>query len=740
MKRILIFIPAFFFALLLKAQTITSAASGSWNTGSTWAGGVVPTAANQVIIAPSHSITLAANGACRTLTIQNGATNGSLTINVAGTTLTVGDFNTGGGKDSVVIRGDFTISNGALNIGGRLRQYTPGNYLQNGGIVSIDGNTGSAATSVADDQFLFQSPYSYFGGFTFSNGTLLFVDPTFGPSGNTMVWSDPAMYLNPNSLIQLGDGISTTAGGSTQGFIYSVYVSGKVAVNNPAGTNRMVTAPLFLGVETIDVIAGTLNLTYGGQIAATKLITNNGTITRSGSDLIAQQGVTNNGTISFSGLGRGLYCSGTFLNNPGGTFTADVLFAGGNITNNGTLTVNQVFGLSNSINSASTVAQTIGGTGTFNLSTAQLFVANTSAAGITLNTGLSVDRIQIGGTAPAGNVFLGNNNVTFKTFSFLSLGPNNSHFVANGTGRLRFTNLTTTEILFPVGTGSTFNPVSINNGSGHTFACGVKTGFTVAPPGTQHVNREWDIADITGGAVSASVTLQWQAVDEDPTFNRAACAVAHYGTSWAKVGAVGTASGTNPYTMNAANVTTFSPFTVSSNAVVLPLTLLNFTGSKCNGDVCLSWSTENELNFSHFEIEKSANASMFTSLSNVAARNLTTLNTYTLNDNNPVNGLNYYRLKIVDKDGRFTYSNVIKIDVDKKYGISILPNPAKNYVVINSAIAFKQIQIIDVTGKVVRLLQKENNNRYNVSGLSSGIYMVRLIAPSQTIITKISIE
>jgi hypothetical protein len=567
MKKIFTICTFIFLYATTEAQ-ITSAASGNWNNPATWAGGVVPTSSDVVNIVSPHVVALDANGSARTIIISSGAT---LNINTVGTTLTVGDFNTGGGKDSVAVYGDVNISNGSLDIGGRLKQYSSaGNaWIQTGGIVRIDGNTGVIGTSVADGDYLLEVNVVLSGspGFTYNPtaGTMLFVDPPAGATGRLMYYRTLSANLGGVHTIQYGDGVSTTAGGNAQGFINNTFTTaGSIVVNNPSGTNRMVTDTRMTSTQNLTVTAGVFNIT--GSLTVNNTGLNNGTINQTVSGLIAfTGGITNNGIITINNEMR---LSGNLVNNTGASISGSRIYAGGNIVNDGTIDLSIVLGFARAAATASIVAQTVSGTGTFNTTAATLFIRNSHASGVTLDKNLLVTSLETN----TGKLFLGASNITYSN-PIVAGAPNVSNYiVTNGTGRLRFTNLTTTEVLFPIGTATTYNPVRINNGSGHTFSAGVQNGFTVTPPGTQHVNREWDLDDITGGTVGATVSLQWNTANEDPTFIRSICAVSHYdGTDWGIESAAGAAA--NPsagiYTKTATGVSGFSPFTVSSNNVVL---------------------------------------------------------------------------------------------------------------------------------------------------------------------------
>jgi len=290
-----------------------------------------------------------------------------------------------------------------------------------------------------------------------------------------------------------------------------------------------------------------------------------------------------------------------------------------------------------------------------------------------------------------------------------------------------FSNLTTTQVSFPVGTSTSFLPVRINNGSGHTFSAGVKTGFTVAPPGTQHVLREWDITDVTGGAVSATLTLQWNAADEDPTFNRAACTMMHYSSVWSLLGSTGAATGTNPYTKTTTGVTTFSPFGVTSNKLALPVKLTYFKALKEDSKVKLTWETADEISTSHFEIEKSTDGIRYASMGKINALNTSGTHSYSANDNVPSKGINLYRLKMVDVDRKEKYSHIVRVDFNKKVTVFVFPNPAQDEMIIQSDKDVINLDLFDVNGKLIKQFKPSASNRYNISDIMPGTYFVKII-------------
>ncbi|MES2881746.1 MAG: hypothetical protein V4676_06335, partial [Bacteroidota bacterium] len=97
--------------------------------------------------------------------------------------------------------------------------------------------------------------------------------------------------------------------------------------------------------------------------------------------------------------------------------------------------------------------------------------------------------------------------------------------------------------------------------------------------------------------------------------------------------------------------------TTARNITVLPIAVIDFNGRKSGSANLLQWKTAYEINASHFEIEHSGDANTFNNIGRVAtgARN----SSYSFTHDNPVKGNNFYRLKLVDVDGRFSYSKVI---------------------------------------------------------------------------------
>lgn len=135
----------------------------------------------------------------------------------------------------------------------------------------------------------------------------------------------------------------------------------------------------------------------------------------------------------------------------------------------------------------------------------------------------------------------------------------------------------------------------------------------------------------------------------------------------------------------------FSAYTwaVDVTRIPLPLNLLSFYGKAQGCAAELTWKTSDEQNTSHFEIERYSNSVGFQNVDNVSAVGNGLGRTY-VKLLAQTNGSNYYRLKIIDRDGKFTYSPVINVTVScqaNDNSISVYPNPNSSHKELN--VSFK---------------------------------------------------
>ena len=188
---------------------------------------------------------------------------------------------------------------------------------------------------------------------------------------------------------------------------------------------------------------------------------------------------------------------------------------------------------------------------------------------------------------------------------------------------------------------------------------------------------------------------------------------------------------------------------------VLPLRLISFTGILENNSTKLNWKTTNEINTKDFIVEKSADAVSFSTTGKVNAQTSSAIiHSYIYSDNTLSPGSNYYRLKMEDLDGRFTYSKVVRINNNDRYEIIIAPNPALTDATISFNLRQKQkarISIYDIAGRLVKILadaelqagthklswDAKDNKGNNVA---AGIYILRVSTKGYDVTKKIVFE
>ena len=173
--------------------------------------------------------------------------------------------------------------------------------------------------------------------------------------------------------------------------------------------------------------------------------------------------------------------------------------------------------------------------------------------------------------------------------------------------------------------------------------------------------------------------------------------------------------------------TLFDEVTVREGSA-LPVKLGNFTGSVINNIPQLNWQTYNETNFSHFSIERSANAVDFTEVGKVLSAGKSTGDAYNFKDISKASGINYYRLRIVDKDGSFSYSPTVLLNVkNTSTSFALYPNPVQNSFVLNHAKALPgaSLQVVTPDGKRLAKYAVTTGSTQtggSVSGFKTGIY------------------
>jgi len=186
-------------------------------------------------------------------------------------------------------------------------------------------------------------------------------------------------------------------------------------------------------------------------------------------------------------------------------------------------------------------------------------------------------------------------------------------------------------------------------------------------------------------------------------------------------------------TITATFNTGFSGFAIGIPGVSLPVTWLDITARLQQGNVLIGWATASESNTSYFEVEVSADGNNYTALGKVNARgNSNARADYTWIHTLPPGGTLFYRVRQVDKDGKFSYSSVVSINVAvSKAKPFVYPVPAKSTLMVN----FGQIAT-GVHWKILTADMKHTGRagvgtnamqqQIDISSLANGLYFISI--------------
>jgi ELWxxDGT repeat protein len=195
------------------------------------------------------------------------------------------------------------------------------------------------------------------------------------------------------------------------------------------------------------------------------------------------------------------------------------------------------------------------------------------------------------------------------------------------------------------------------------------------------------------------------------------------------------------------NTTGLRDLYIIDEAVTLPVTLLNFTATLNGKSVLLQWTTSEEINTKTFVVQRSHDGSNFDNIGTVnAVGNSTEKTSYQFTDVGALNATAnklYYRLQMVDKDGKSAYSKIATINLNSNKQFVIYPNPVKDQLLVssNSSLSRIEMRITDQNGRIVYKQQLENmqagsGNKINVANLQKGVYYLQIITGTDTHTTK----
>ena len=174
--------------------------------------------------------------------------------------------------------------------------------------------------------------------------------------------------------------------------------------------------------------------------------------------------------------------------------------------------------------------------------------------------------------------------------------------------------------------------------------------------------------------------------------------------------------------------------------IPLPAEGLNATASLNDNDALIKWSTLSEHNTSYFEVQRSTDNVNFepTGQQVQAAGESETKKEYQMNDKLPAqlrSDVVYYRVKLVDQDGKVTYSNIVVVRISRKPGVTVWPNPFLSNVTISITTESEttiDVNMIDVSGKVLKTITQSvprgisQISLKDLDQLPAGVYLMEI--------------
>ncbi|MBK9637829.1 MAG: T9SS type A sorting domain-containing protein [Bacteroidetes bacterium] len=302
----------------------------------------------------------------------------------------------------------------------------------------------------------------------------------------------------------------------------------------------------------------------------------------------------------------------------------------------------------------------------------------------------------------------------------------------------------------PIGKNGSFRPIILavlhSDATSITYTSEVWNSSARAmsfalPPSLTHVSdiRYFNLnRSAVANLSNARITLTYGADDMVTDPNNLRVARDNGSSSWLDLGGVGTAAGTGSITSN--NFVGFNTYFTLANALgginPLPVEYFSFDAKAKSNHVEVIWSTASEVNSDYFIVEKSTNGTSFNPIGKVnAAGHSTALLTYLFNDAFPSQGNNYYRLKQVDRNGTFEYSQVRVVNF-KKSAMNVYPNPVTSRIISvsmdNSEDENLEARLMDLNGKIVAYTNMRFSNSSDAqftfdATLSPGVYLFELM-------------
>ncbi|HRO07097.1 MAG TPA: T9SS type A sorting domain-containing protein [Ferruginibacter sp.] len=173
-----------------------------------------------------------------------------------------------------------------------------------------------------------------------------------------------------------------------------------------------------------------------------------------------------------------------------------------------------------------------------------------------------------------------------------------------------------------------------------------------------------------------------------------------------------------------------TPYFVSNpGSGPVPIKLGSFYANRDGNQIKLIWESQTEINAERYQIERKIDRD-FEVVAEIEATNNIAGSQYSYVDVNPTAATSQYRLKMVDQDGTYSYSEIRAVKgMGTGTDFSIFPNPSSgtSRLTITDITPSTEVQVVDHAGRIVRTIRMHNTNSIELNNLQKGMYMIRVI-------------
>ncbi len=179
-----------------------------------------------------------------------------------------------------------------------------------------------------------------------------------------------------------------------------------------------------------------------------------------------------------------------------------------------------------------------------------------------------------------------------------------------------------------------------------------------------------------------------------------------------------------PSSFNAQGTLAIEDITVQV-PLVLPVRWVSFDARQGKGEHLLQWSTTEEVNLAYFEVEQSGNAKDFKPVGRINGATTQVGALHQWGFKYPEGeGIFFYRIRQVDKDGRFQFSGTRKVGDASEAAIVVYPNPVLTELQVTGVAPGTKVQVLDASGRSVGAMQLDSRLKINVASLPAGRYAI----------------